>query len=112
MGSVALPPPGGADAELALAALRDCEDVLAAIKQSNEGKNLLGAEHDVLRVRENSGHGLADRALDIHEVGVGTLDLSLELVHELLLGGVNVNEIDFHFDFDAETLVDDCLFFK
>ncbi len=63
-------------------------------------------------MRENSRHGLANRALDVHEVGVRGLDLSLELVHELLLGRVNVNEIDFHFDFDAETLVDDCLFFK
>ena len=63
-------------------------------------------------MRVNGVNCLALWALDIHEVGVGTLDLSLELVHELLLGGVNVNEIDFHFDFDAETLVDDCLFFK
>ena len=87
--------------EVLAAALRGAEDVLAAMKQSNDRLDLLGAENDVLRVRENSGDSLADGALDIHEEGIGALHLSLELVHELLLGGVNVNEIDFHFVLDV-----------
>ena len=99
--SVSFASPGSADGELALATLGHAEDVLA-----------VGAEHDVLGVGEHTGHSLADGALDVHEVGVGALNLSLQLVHELLLGGVNVNEIDFHFDFDALALVDDYLLFK
>ena len=63
--------------------------------------NLRRAEDDVLGVREYSADGLTDGALHIHEVRIGALDLSLELVLVLLFGWVNVNKIDFHFVLDV-----------
>lgn len=73
------------------------------LKLSKMGCYLLGigAEDDVLGVGEHSADGLADGALDVHEEGIGALDLSLKLVHVLLLSGVNINQIDFHFVLDV-----------
>lgn len=57
---------------------------------------LLLANDDPLWVRENSGDRVAHWAFDVHEEGIWGLNLSLELVLGSLVGGVNVEKIDFH----------------
>lgn len=118
--SVTLSSPGGTDGELALATSGSAEEVLATVtikccqsselvanlarelkKDKNGWFHLRRAKNDVLGVREHSAHGRANGASDVHEEGIGALDLSLELVHVLFLVGVNINQIDFHFVLDV-----------
>ena len=40
-------------------------------------------DHDILGMAVNSGNGIAARALNIHEIGVRSLNKSLELVLSL-----------------------------
>ena len=58
---------------------------------------LLSAGADALNVVENDVNGLALRALNIHEEGVGGLHKFLELVGVLLLGRISVKKVDLHF---------------
>ena len=83
--SVALSSPGRADAEFTLTTLWNAQDMFAVLAKDNS-----------LWVGVDSGYSVAHWAFDVHEEGVGRLDLSLEFMLGGLESLVNVKKIDFH----------------